>query len=167
MMETYVLRWSPAPDETDQYVLQDMIEAETAEEAVHSTTMTASVGGVVSVYKTWRDDDGALHTGNLIRRYVPDDYGYTWVPMTMQGGCPPIAAYWSEGASDISLARMMAGEMIRINRVIYRPDPPQPDRLSAEDEAAIARAMARICDRFYRDWCSWREGFAQKVENDG
>lgn len=128
MMETYVLRWSPAPDETDQYVLQDMIEAETAEEAVHSTTMTASVGGVVSVYKTWRDDDGALHTGNLIRRYVPDDYGYTWVPMmaiTDQFG----------------------------------------DRW--RDETEIVRAMARVCDRFYRDYREWREGFAQRGQTDG
>ena len=136
MMETYVLRWSPAPDETDQYVLQDMIEAETAEEAVHSTTMTASVGGVVSVYKTWRDDDGALHTGNLIRRYVPDDYGYTWV------------------------SQMEGGVKCRYG-VPVKAQPGSPYRMSREDEAAIARAAARIHRRFYEEWCEWREEFGE------
>lgn len=149
MIETYEVRWSPAPDETDQCVLQDMIEAETAEKAVHSTTMTASVGGVVSVYKTWRDDDGALHTGNLIRRYVPDDYGYTWVPMATT-----LATLGHQGYEGVTIMFPIQG-----NTWMGVIDPDQA--LSPEDEEAIARAAARIHRRFYEKWCEWREEFGE------
>jgi hypothetical protein len=162
MIETYEVRWSPDTHYTDDYVLRNVVEAETADEAARATTLDAQSGGMIVVYKTYTTDDGTIKTGNPIRRYVPDDYGYTWVPMTMQGGCPPIAAYWSDGASATGLVRMMAGEMIRSSRVIYRPYTLPPDRLSAEDEAAIAQAMARICDRFYRDWCGWRDEYIKK-----
>ena len=128
MIETYEVRWHPDTHHTDDYVLRDQVEAETADEAARTTTLDARSGGMIVVYKTYTADDGTIKTGNLIRRYVPDDYGYTWVPMmaiTDQFG----------------------------------------DRW--RDETEIVRAMARVCDRFYRDYREWREGFAQRGQTDG
>ena len=82
MIETYDVVWGMTRNGKFTEILHETVEAETADEAVRLSPLTAGKLGDLWVYKTYTDEAGVLQRGNFVRTYIPDRFGYTWVPAT-------------------------------------------------------------------------------------
>ena len=92
MVETYDVVWGMTREGKFTEILHEMVEAETVDEAVRLSSLTAGKLGDLWVYKTYTDEAGVLQRGNFVRKYIPDRFGYTWV-LGMEGPDVYLARY--------------------------------------------------------------------------